>query len=173
MNFIKDFWDVIWEVLGWFQVITFVNPWEGGIVVQAGKFRRILTPGWWLHCPFQIDNIYTMNVKPAALELEEQSLRTKDGKRIVCRGVLMWSIFDIQKCLCDVEDAEETLGDIAVGVIQEMVEQAEWTYICSPDFRDDIKIAMQKQARKWGITVSTVKFQDLTEATSIRLFGGI
>ncbi len=93
MNFVKDFWDIIGEILGWAQVITFVKPWEEGIVIQAGKFRRVLKPGWWLHCPLTIDEIYTMNVKPAALELEEQSLRTKDGKMIDCRRVLRWSIF--------------------------------------------------------------------------------
>lgn len=173
MNFVKDFWDIIWEVLGWFQLITFINPWEEGIVIQAGTFRRVLKPGWRWHLPFGIDELLTMNVKPAAMELEEQSLTSRDDKKIVCRGVLMWTVFDIKKCFIDVEDAEETLEDISVGVIQEQVEQADWAYIRSSDFRNDMKVAIQKQARKFGISVSTVKFQDLTLAESHRIFGGL
>lgn len=173
MNFVKDFWDIIWEVLGWFQLITFINPWEEGIVIQAGTFRRVLKPGWRWHLPFGIDELLTMNVKPAAMELEEQSLTSRDDKKIVCRGVLMWTVFDIKKCFIDVEDAEETLEDISVGVIQEQVEQADWSYIRSSDFRNDMKVAIQKQARKFGISVSTVKFQDLTLAESHRIFGGL
>ncbi len=173
MNFIKDFWDVIWEVLGWFQVITFIDPWEEGIVVQAGTFRRVIKSGWWLHCPFEIDEIFSMNVKPAAMELEEQSLTTADNKKIVCKGVMMWSVFDIKKVFCDVDDAEDTLGDIAVGIIQEMVEQQDWEYIRTPEFRADITKAIQKQARKWGISITKFKFQDLVLADAHRIFGGL
>ena len=172
MNFVKDFWEVIWDVIGFFKFITFINEWEEAIVLQTGKYRRKLTPGWWLICPFSIDEVWMMNVKPTALELEEQSLTTLDNKKIVCRAVLMWSIFDIKKIFLDVEDPEDTLGDIAVGVIQEQVEQQDWDYIRSPEFRTDMKKAIQRQARKWGIAVSTVKFQDLTLADSYRIFGG-
>ena len=172
MNFVKDAWDVIWDVLGWFQIITFLDEWEEGIVLQTGKFRRTLKPGWWLHLPFGIDEVHTMNVKPDALELAEQSLTTLDLKKIVCRAVMMWSIFDIKKCIIDVEDAADTLGDIALGFIQEMVEETEWDDIRTKSFRKELKLRIQQQARKFGITVSTVKFQDLAEARSIRLFGG-
>ena len=173
MNFVKDFWDVLWKILGWFKIITFIEEWNEGLVIQAGKFRRTLKPGWWFHLPLGIDEIYIINVKPAALELEEQSLTTRDSMKIVCRGVLMWSVFDVKKIYIEVEDAEDTLGDIAVGVIQEQIEQQDWEYIRTPEFRTDMKKAIQKQARKWGITVSSVKFQDLTLADSYRIFGGV
>ena len=153
--------------------MTFVDAWEEGVLLRRGKFIRTVGPGIIFHVPFEIDEIYVLNVKPAALELEEQSLTTGDNKRIVCRGVLMWSIRDIKKCIIDVENAQKTLGDIAVGVIQEMVEQQDWDYIRTPEFRSDMKKAIQKQSRKWGITVSTVKFQDLTLAATYRIFGGV
>ena len=173
MNFVKDFWDVIWEVLGWFQFITFVDPWEEGIVVQAGTFRRTIGPGWWLHCPFEIDEITLMNVKPTALELEEQSAISADDVRVVARGVLMWGVFDVKKAFIDVEDPEDTLGDIAVGVVQEQIQEQDWEYIRTPEFRTDIKKAIQKEARKWGLSVPKFKFQDLTDAKSYRIFGGL
>ena len=172
-NFISGLWELIKEVWGWFEFMTFIDAWEEGILLRRGKFVRVVKPGIVFHLPFEIDEIHSMNVKPTALELEEQSLTTGDSKEIVCRAVLMWSIFDIKKCTIDVEDAQETLGDIAVGVIQEMVEQQDWDYIRTPEFRSDMKRAIQKQARKWGITVSTVKFQDLTLAATYRIFGGV
>jgi len=154
-------------------VCTFIDPWEEGIVTRLGTFHRTVGPGVAWHLPFELEEITTMNVKPTAMELQEQSLETADGHQIVCRAVLMWGVFDVRKAFIDVEDAEKTLGDIAVGVVQEMVEQQDWEYIRTPEFRKDMKRAIQKQARKWGITVSTVKFQDLTESKSYRIFGGI
>ncbi len=173
MNFVKDFWEVIWEVLGWFQFITFVDPWEEGIVVQAGLFRRVLKPGWRLHLPFEIDEITLMNIRQTSMELAAQSVTTRDGKEIVIRGVLLWEIFDIKKTLLDVEDATGTLGNIAVGLIQECVEVTDLADIRTRAFRTLVKRHIQKQARKWGISVRTVRFQDLTVAKSYRIFGGL
>ncbi len=173
MDFVRSFWDILWEVIGWFQVITFVDEWDEGVVLQAGRFRRVVTAGWWLHCPLEIDEFHTMNVRSTAMELAEQSLTTRDNVEIVCRGVLMWEIFDIKKCILDVEDASDSLNDIAVGIIQEQVEQQDWDYIRSPEFRADLKRAIHKQARRWGIKVTTVKLQDLVKAPSYRVFGGL
>ncbi len=98
---------------------------------------------------------------------------TKDDKEIVLRGVLIWSIFDIKKAILDVEDASDSLNDIAVGLIQECVEVTDLKDIRTRAFRNLVKRHIQKQARKWGITVSTVRFQDLTLAPSYRIFGGL
>lgn len=169
MNFVKDAWEVIWDILGWFQIITFIDEWEEGIVLQAGQFRRILLPGWRLHCPLGIDEIHVMNIRPDAMDLDEQVLTTADEHSIVIKAVLMWSIFDIKKCTLDVEDAADTLQQIAVGYVHDLVEVTEWNEIQTKQFRSALKRRIQKQARKFGITVSQVKLQDLAKTKVFRL----
>lgn len=173
MNWVASAWETIWEVLGWFQFITFIDEWEEGVVLQAGKFRRVLKPGWRLHLPFGVDEIYKMNVKPDAMELDEQVLTTEDDVEIVIRIVLMWYIFDIKKCTIDVENAADTLKDIAVGYVQELVEETKWDKIRSKKFRKKLKKRIRKQARKWGVGVSTVKAKDIAKTRVYRIFGGI
>ncbi len=170
-NFISGFWEIFKEVWGWFEFITVIHPYNGAVQIRMGKFKRVVNGGWWIHLPFTIDEFIIMNVKPTALELEEQALTSKDGKRITLRGVLMWHIFDIRKAIIDVEDAEETLGDIAVGIIQSRAEATTWAQIRTPEFRKACLKDIQKQARKWGIGVSTVKFQDITQADVYNVFG--
>jgi regulator of protease activity HflC (stomatin/prohibitin superfamily) len=126
MNFVKDAWEVIWEVLGWFQIITVLDEWEEGVVLQLGKYRRTVKAGWWLHLPLTIDEIHVMNVRPDAMELDEQTLTTGDESEIIIKVVLMWSIFDIKKCTLDVEDAAETLEQISVGYVHDLVEVTDW-----------------------------------------------
>jgi regulator of protease activity HflC (stomatin/prohibitin superfamily) len=172
-NFVSGFWEIIKEIWGWCEFITFLDEWEEGVQLRCGKFRRVVKAGWWVHWPFELDEFHTMNVKPTALELEEQALTTKDRQKVTLRGVLMWSIFDIKKAVIDVEDAEETLGDIAVGIIQDEVERTTWAQIRTPEFRKRCLKQIQKQARKWGISVSTLKFQDITQAEVFNLFGGV
>ncbi len=172
-DFMTGAWGIIKEIIGYAQICTFIDEWEEGVLLRRGKFSRVVKPGIAWHLPLGIDDITVLNVKPTALELQEQSLTTWDNKIVVIRGVIMWAVFDIRKALIDVEDCEATLGDIAVGVIQELVECAKLDHIKTRAFRRELKIAMQKQARKWGISVTKVKFQDLVLAPSLRIFGGL
>ena len=170
-NFVSGFWEIIKEIWGWLEFITFLDEWEEGCQLRCGKFRRTVGAGAWFHLPFTLDEFHTLNVKPTALELEAQALTSKDRKRITLRGVLMWSVFDIRKAICDVEDVQESLGDIAVGIIQAEAERTTWAQIRTPEFRKSCLKQIQKQARKWGVSVSTVKFQDITEAEVFNVFG--
>lgn len=178
-SWFRDIWEVIWEVLGYFQVCTFIDVFDEGVLLRRGHFCRIVGGDvkhiWGVawHLPLEIDEITVMNVKPTAMELAEQSVTTADGIEIVLRGVLLWSIFDIRKAMIDVEDVAGSLGNIAVGLIQECVEVTTLADIRTRAFRNLVKRHIQKQARKWGISVSTVRFQDLTVAPSYRIFGGL
>ena len=170
-NFVTGAWEVICDVWNLCECMTFMDEWDEGVLLRRGKFVRVVKKGIVLHLPFDIDEIHSMNVRPTALELEEQALTSKDGKKVTLRGVLIWSIFDIKKACLDVEDAEESLADIAVGIIQQEAECTTWAQIRTPAFRKRCLKMIQKQARKWGISVSTVKFQDITQAETFNLFG--
>ena len=170
-NFVSGFWEIIKEIWGWCEFITVLDPWEEGVQVRLGTFKRVVKGGWWLHIPATIDEFHTMNVKPTAMELKEAALTTGDGKKIVVKGVLMWSIFDIRRAIIDVEDVEETLEQIAIGIIQDEIETQEWAYIRTQECRTDIKKSIQQQARKWGVTVSTFKFQSIVQADAYKIFG--
>ncbi len=170
MDIFTGLWNILSTVIHWFQICTFIDPWEEGILVRRGKFNRVVRGGVVWHQPFGQDEILVTNVRPTALELDEQTVTTRDGYTLVCRGVLMWGIFDVKKSMLDVENAQESLGDISVGVLQESIEQQDWVYIQSSEFRKDCLKLMQKQARKWGIGVSKFKFQDLALAKAYKLF---
>jgi regulator of protease activity HflC (stomatin/prohibitin superfamily) len=170
-NFVSGFWEILKEIWGWCEIITVLDPWEEGVQVRMGYFRRVVKGGLWFHLPFTIDEFHTMNVRPTAMELEEQGLTTGDNKDVVVKGVLMWSVFDIKRACLDVEDVRETLEQIAIGVIQDVVETQDWAYIRTPECRRDIKKAIQQHARKWGVTVSTFKFQSIVQADAYKVFG--
>ncbi len=169
MNFIRELWDILWEVLGFFQIATVVDEWEEGVIMRFGKFKRVVKPGLRWHLPFDIDEVVTMNVKPDSMELEEQVLTTADGYKVVISVNLLWSIFDIRKCVIDVEDAADTLSDIALGYVHDLVEVTDLDDISTKTFRTALKRAIQKQARKFGITVSTAKVANFAETRVYRL----
>ena len=170
-NFISGFWEIFKEIWGWFSFVQIVAPWNGGIQVRMGNFVRVVHGGWWLKWPCSIDQIYLINVRPKALELDEQALQTLDNMDVVVKGVCIWSIFDVKKAFLDVDDVEDTLDDIALGIITEVVENQDWDYLRSEECRKEIKRAIQRQARKWGVSISSFKWQSIVMARTFKFFG--
>ena len=173
MDIFTGAWNIIKEIISWVQIVTVIDPWEEGVQVRLGKVKRTLKPGWWFIRAFDIDDVFTLNVKPSSMELDEQALTTGDQQDIVVKGVLMWSIFDIRKAICDVEDVADTLGDIALGIVQDEVETQDWDYLRTEECRNDIKKRIQQQARKWGVTVSSFKWQSIVRARTFKVFGEV
>lgn len=165
--------DFIFEFLDLFRFWQVIDAYEEGVVLRWGKFHHVVKPGYRWLLPLGIDRVMVNNVVPASMALSEQSLVSKDGRRIVVAAVLMWKIFEIRRCLLDVEDAEETLADIALGFIQEAVEETTWDDIRTHEFRKTVKKRVQRTAREWGITVYSVKFATLTDSRTIRLLGNL
>lgn len=163
-------WSIIKDIAGFFKFITFVDPWDEGILVRRGKYKRVVKSGVVWHQPFGFDDLHLTNVRPSAMELNEQTVETADGVSVTVCGVFLWSIFDVKKSMLDVEDAAETLSELSIGIIQEQIEQQDWEYINTPEFRKDITKAIQKAARKWGIAVSKFKFHDCTRVVALRVF---
>ena len=169
MNFIASLWDIFMEVFDWFQVCTFIDEWEEGVVLRRGKYSRNVGPGIAWHFPFGWEEIHVMNVKPGAMELDEQVLTTRDGKSIVISVNLMWSIFDIKRCVVDVEDSEDTLSDLALGDVQDLVACTDWNEIRLKRWKRELKRSIQRQARDFGISVKRVKVANLAVTKVIRL----
>lgn len=169
MDFVRSTWDIIWETLGWLQICTFIDEWEEGVLLRRGKFVRTVQPGIAWHLPLTIDAITVMNVKPDSMQLAEQVLTTRDGCKIVISVNMLWSIFDIKKCVIDVDNAAATLQDIALGYVHDLVEDTDLYEISTKAFRSELKRRIQKQARKFGIAVSTVKIANFAETRVYRL----
>ena len=60
-----------------------------------------------------------------------------------------------------------------MGFVEEWGEEKEWAQIRTKECREELKRRIQKQSRKWGIKVSTVKIKDLAETRVYRIFGGM
>ena len=162
--------DLIVEFVGLFQIYTFIDQYEEGVVLRCGKYHRTVGPGWCWVLPMNLESVLTDNVVPTTIELGVQSLHTSDDKHINIQGVLLWKISDIRKVLLEVEDADDALMDAASGYITDMVESHTWEEIRSMEFAKHLKSSIQEQARVWGIRVMRVYISDCSKTRAIRMW---
>jgi regulator of protease activity HflC (stomatin/prohibitin superfamily) len=169
VTWIASIWDIIWEVLSFFQIFSVLEPYEGGVVTRLGKYKRTVGSGIVWYLPLGIDEVTKENVATETAEMGTQSLTTKDGKTIQVACVITYHIFDCKRYLLDVEDASDALTDAASGYITDQVASTTWAQIRKPGFSTSLKPHIQRQARKWGIAVTNLQFSDLVCCATIRV----
>lgn len=165
----------IGQLLNWLGSTTLpfhiLDPYERGIVLRLGAYKKDLTPGWNWILPFGIDDVRVDNVVPRPLELSSQALTTADGHSIAASVALTVEIFDVKKaCLRgeDVDHLTDTLTQIAVASV---VLSNTWETLQGHDLGDVvIQIANPKLA-PYGARIKDCGFKEMTKARVIRLLG--
>jgi regulator of protease activity HflC (stomatin/prohibitin superfamily) len=89
---------------------------------------------------------------------------------VVVTGVISYEVADVAKLLLEVQGAQMALEDSACGVIGALVVRATWAQLLEPGFSNDVSIDVRRNAKKYGIHVVQVQFQDLTKSRSLRVW---
>ena len=144
---------------------------EMGVILQVGKFRRVVGPGWRLMCPFGIDVCKYETVVRQTSYLDPQSLTTKDGKSVTVAGIIVYKIIDIRKFLLDIDDGEDDMNNIVYGIISDWVQYTNWSDIVSKNFDSSISIAAKEQCGDYcGVEIISVKWSDKATARNLRIW---
>jgi regulator of protease activity HflC (stomatin/prohibitin superfamily) len=90
-----------------------------------------------------------------------------DERNVVLSSIVRYHIYDVEKFLLGVMHANDVLIDTTQGIIREIVEDTRWDDLV--DLTNRVTPAVNKQVKKWGITVQLVSFPDLGEITTYRI----
>ncbi len=147
---------LIWRALLPFVVI---DPFEAGILLRLGKYRRTLKPGFHWLIPLA-EQVLQVNTVPYLHDLPAQSV----GK-YVFRAVLTYRVVNARKFLLGVEDGRSAVEDAALGSLAR--------HACDdPDTHADLALAdVCERVRHWGIRVERLAFADHVAARTYRLIG--
>jgi regulator of protease activity HflC (stomatin/prohibitin superfamily) len=156
---------IIWEHLTPLMVIP---EYDKGVRLRLGRYHSTLGPGPHWKIPF-VDEIITSMVVPTTLNLDEQSVTTKDNKSIVVRCIIKYEVADVKKLLLEVGSASDALADMVQGIIRDKIIMRDWAECNSDGLVGDIQRLSKNEAKRWGINLVSVVITDLSEMRSIRL----
>lgn len=161
---------LIREWIELFYIFEVIHPYERAVKLRKGIFVEELGPGWHWYRPFKYEQIIPHAVVPDPVALGVQSLTTADGVRCSVRGVLTYQVFDVRKLLLEVTDAPSALVDSSMGTIAYHVTGAQWDELRTPEFLRKAEIEIRRRAKKYGIDVIELQWQDLSRGPSLRLW---
>jgi hypothetical protein len=163
--------DILTKFYRSLQFWVTVAPWEQALSVRLGKHVRLLQPGPHLKIPF-VDQVFVQSVRLRISSSGKQTLTMADGvTTVTLSAALSYSIADIEILYRSVHHIEDTLQQMARGIIAQYVAIHEVAG-CTPALIESAATERLALAR-YGIGDAQVIITEFAIARTYRLIGDV
>lgn len=152
-----------------FRFWEVVHPYEGGLVLRLGIYRRDLKPGFNWMVPFGVEHAITEYTVPRTSRIHSMSTTTKDGRTAGFEAVVTWKINDLHKSLLEVSSLKDAIMDCCMGVIGTELSESSWEEIVHNKTSESLTGACRKNGWRWGVEIIRVQLTGVVAAKNIRL----
>lgn len=142
-----------------FKSIKFVQEGSRGLKLRFGKVVRdrhgdpkIIEPGFVFMIPF-VETLQRRHVRQQEVTLEEQTITLKSGLTFRVAGAVYFRVHDVYKALFDIENLDESIEQLSMGMLRDEVAKHENHH----DLSDTEKIAheifekIKERTDTWGV----------------------
>lgn len=135
---------------------------------KDGELQGPLKPGFHWKWPIA-DVVLDHLVVPTTLDLDAQTVTTKDGISVVIEASLKYEVKNIIKLMLETNGATDALKDVSRGVIRDVLIQKDWANCNDTDTTKQMTDEIKKVSREWGISVLQLRVSTLARMTSTRI----
>jgi regulator of protease activity HflC (stomatin/prohibitin superfamily) len=140
--------------------VKILRPVEVGIIEFLGRYSKTASAGFNWVIPF-ISKMYRINITERRVDIDPQSIITKDKLNAVVDGVVYYRVEEAQKAIYNVEDFESSVPSLAKTTLRAVI--GKMTLTEANENRDQINLEVEKilskEVTKWGIDVVRVELQ--------------
>lgn len=155
-----------------FPHLKIVQITQGGIKLRRGNEITELVPGpVWYWPIYTVVNVVT-TVRDT-MDLPGQTFTTKDGKTVLCSGMVQYKITDVVKLLTTAPDYVNTIGDLVMTAMHDTFIKYTWEElkdgIVEGSIRKEMRKAAQDELSGFGVKVISVGLKDNALARVIKI----
>ncbi|NJP09001.1 MAG: paraslipin [Leptolyngbyaceae cyanobacterium RU_5_1] len=149
--------------------VKIINQGFEGIVERLGRYQRTLKPGLNFVVPL-LDAVLVETTREQLLEIEPQSVITRDSLTIMVDAVLFWKILDVQKAYYSIENLEESLRNLVLTTLRAQVGQMnlQETVSSQSKINQALLKELDKATEPWGVKVIRVEVQEIKVSEELR-----
>jgi regulator of protease activity HflC (stomatin/prohibitin superfamily) len=154
--------------------VRIVRSTHAGVRFRHGKTAVAMRPGVHIFWPI-VTEVEIIPVARQTHNLPSQSLLTKDGHQVVVGGVVIYAIKDIVATLSRNWDVNDTINDITMVAITEIITSHDLEYIqtnVSDEVQKKLTQVTGKQLRRYGVKVYKTALTDFSTAFILKNIGG-
>ena len=146
-----------------FQAVKIPREYERLVVFRLGRFIGFKGPGLTLVIPL-IDQVQSMDLRIITIDVQKQSVITKDNVTVDVDAVLYYRVVDPGKAVVQVENYMVATSLLAQTTLRDVLGQIELDDLLSK--REELNIKLQeildRQTDPWGIKVTGVTLRDVS-----------
>lgn len=168
--------DRLWEIIqACFQaLIPFVvlYPFERGLLIRLGKFKRELGPGLHWCFPLHIDTVMHEHITVRTEHLAGLATTTADGKSIGFDAIVTYRITNLEKALLEVTELKDVVADTCTGIIGTTLAEADWAAIWHGEVLENLTAVCRKRGWKYGVEIVAVQLAGVALVRNFRISSG-
>ena len=140
-----------------------INEYERGVKFTAGKFTKIMLPGWWIVLPI-FQSYKKVDIRTKVDDVPEQEAITKDNVSVKINAVIYYKVFDASLAVLEVEDFYYATAQLAQTTMRNIVGSVTLDeLLCEREkVSSQIKEIIDKETDPWGIKVENVELKDIS-----------
>jgi len=143
-----------------FLGVKIIRPVQVGIIEFLGRYQRTASAGFNWIMPF-FSKIYRINITERRVDIDPQSIITKDKLNAVVDGVVYYRVEDAQKAIYNVNSFATSVPSLAKTTLRAVI--GKMTLTEANENRDlineEVEKILSKEVSKWGIDVVRVELQ--------------
>lgn len=164
--------DIFETILKFLPHLRIVKLTQGGLKMRRGCEVTVLTPGLWWYWPL-ITTIDIVTTVRDTIDLNGQTFTTKDGRSVLASGMVMYTVSDVQKLLTTAPDYTNTICDVSMNCIHDVMIQYAWEDLRSGindgSIGKELKKAAQKELRFFGVEIISLGLKDLAPVRVLKV----
>jgi len=147
-------------------------PFERGLLIRLGKFKRELGPGFHWVLPLHFDTVLHEHVTVRTEHLAGLSTTTSDGKSVGFDAIVTYRISDLEKALLQVTDLKDVIADTCAGQIGTTLSESNWEAIRHGEVVENLSAVCRKRGWKYGVEIVAVQLAGVALVRNFRISSG-
>ena len=140
-----------------------INEYERGVKFTAGRFSKIMQPGWRVVLPI-FQSYKKVDIRTKVDDVPEQEAITKDNVSVKINAVIYYKVFDASLAVLEVEDFYYATAQLAQTTMRNIVGSVTLDeLLCEREkVSEKIKEIIDKETDPWGLKVENVELKDIS-----------
>ena len=140
-----------------------IDQYERGILFRCGKYAKVIEPGWHVIWPI-FESCKKIDIRTKAVDVPEQDAITSDNVSIKINAVIYYKVFDAGKALCEVENFQYAVGQLAQTTMRNVVGTVTLDQLLTDREKISSNICeiIDKATDPWGVKVENVELKDIS-----------
>jgi len=141
--------------------IHFIQPYQQGIVILFGAYRRVLNSGFNWVIPFA--SVLTIDLRTQVLEVPRQEVITKDNSPTNVDAIIYTKVVDPPKAIFQVQDYHVATVALAQTTLRSVIGDMELDEILFNRERINTRLRdiLDEATDKWGVRVDAVEIKEV------------